>query len=51
MAERGVPFILVTDDGDTTPAEPALRGALLMTKGTATAELHRAMVRTFGGAP
>jgi DNA-binding NtrC family response regulator len=52
LRERGVPFILVTAYGDAAPPdEPALHGAPLMTTGTATAELHRAMMRTFGGAP
>jgi ABC-type sugar transport system substrate-binding protein len=51
LRERGVPVILVTDCEDTAPDEPALRGAPLVATGTATAELHRAMVRTFGGAP
>jgi DNA-binding NarL/FixJ family response regulator len=51
LRERGVPFLLVTDDGDTAPAEPALRGAPLLTTGTSTAELNRAMMRAFGGAP
>ena len=51
LREHGVPFILVTDDGVTVPDEPALRAAPLVTRGTATAELHRAMMRTFGGAP
>ena len=46
-----MPFILVTDDGDTAPDEPALHGVPLMTKGMSTAELNRAMLRTFGGAP
>jgi DNA-binding LytR/AlgR family response regulator len=51
LRERGVPFILVTDDGDTAPDEPARRGTPLMTRGTSTAELHRAMMRAFAGAP
>ena len=51
LRERGVPFILITDSGEAAPDEPALRDAPLVTTGTATAELHRAMMRAFGGAP
>ena len=51
LRERGIPFILVTDAAAAAPAEPALCGAPLVTAGAATAELHRAMARAFGGTP
>jgi hypothetical protein len=51
LRARGVPFLLVTASGEAAPDEPALRAASVVTTGASTAGLHRAMMRTFGGAP